>query len=82
VRVYGKNGLFLSEGDFEFNLALIGLLAAVLIAGFRFGVVTDAIVWGAFAAGLYSIATVRLSMDAAEATQIPRIVSRSSAISR
>jgi uncharacterized membrane protein YphA (DoxX/SURF4 family) len=31
--VHGKNGLFLSEGGFECNLALIGLLAAVLTAG-------------------------------------------------
>lgn len=31
--VHGKNGLFLSNGGFEYNLALIGLLAPVLIAG-------------------------------------------------
>lgn len=31
--VHGKNGFFLSEGGFEYNLALIGLLAPVLIAG-------------------------------------------------
>ncbi len=31
--VHGRNGFFLSAGGFEFNLALIGLLAPVLIAG-------------------------------------------------
>ena len=31
--VHGKNGFFLSAGGFEYNLALIGLLAPVLIAG-------------------------------------------------
>jgi putative oxidoreductase len=31
--VHGKNGFFLQGGGFEYNLALIGLLAAVLIAG-------------------------------------------------
>jgi len=31
--VHGKNGFFLAEGGFEFNLALIGLLAPILIAG-------------------------------------------------
>jgi len=31
--VHGKNGFFLSEGGFEYNLALIGLLAPILIAG-------------------------------------------------
>ena len=33
VQVHGKNGFFLSAGGFEYNLALIGLLAPVLIAG-------------------------------------------------
>src|SRR3954452_21294826 len=31
--VHGKHGFFLSAGGFEYNLALIGLLAPVLIAG-------------------------------------------------
>jgi len=31
--VHGKNGFFLSGGGFEYNLALIGLLAPILIAG-------------------------------------------------
>jgi putative oxidoreductase len=31
--VHGKNGFFQSDGGFEYNLALIGLLAPVLIAG-------------------------------------------------
>jgi putative oxidoreductase len=31
--VHGKNGFFLSTGGFEYNLALIGLLAPTLIAG-------------------------------------------------
>lgn len=31
--VHGKNGFFLSDGGFEYNLALIGLLVPVLIAG-------------------------------------------------
>jgi len=31
--VHGKNGFLLSEGGFEYNLALIGLLAPILIAG-------------------------------------------------
>ena len=31
--VHGKNGFFLSNGGFEYNLALIGLLVPVLIAG-------------------------------------------------
>jgi putative oxidoreductase len=31
--VHGKNGFFLSAGGFEYNLALIGLLAPTLIAG-------------------------------------------------
>ncbi len=31
--VHGKNGFFLSDGGFEYNLALIGLLASILIAG-------------------------------------------------
>jgi putative oxidoreductase len=33
AKVHGANGFFLSAGGFEYNLALIGLLAAVLIAG-------------------------------------------------
>ena len=31
--VHGKNGFFMSSGGFEYNLALIGLLAPILIAG-------------------------------------------------
>ena len=31
--VHGANGFFLSNGGYEFNLALIGLLAPILIAG-------------------------------------------------
>jgi uncharacterized membrane protein YphA (DoxX/SURF4 family) len=31
--VHGKNGFFLDKGGFEYNLALIGLLAPILIAG-------------------------------------------------
>ena len=31
--VHGKNGFFLSDKGFEYNLALIGLLAPTLIAG-------------------------------------------------
>lgn len=31
--VHGRNGFFLSNDGFEYNLALIGLLAPVLIAG-------------------------------------------------
>jgi putative oxidoreductase len=31
--VHGKNGFFMSGGGFEYNLALIGLLAPILIAG-------------------------------------------------
>lgn len=31
--VHGKNGFFMSNGGFEYNLALIGLLAPILIAG-------------------------------------------------
>lgn len=31
--VHGKNGFFMSAGGFEYNLALIGLLAPILIAG-------------------------------------------------
>jgi putative oxidoreductase len=31
--VHGKNGFFVQNGGFAYNLALIGLLAAVLIAG-------------------------------------------------
>ena len=33
VQVHGKNGFLLSNGGFEYNLALIGLLLPVLIAG-------------------------------------------------
>jgi putative oxidoreductase len=33
AQVHGKNGFFLSSGGFEYNLALIGLLAPTLIAG-------------------------------------------------
>ena len=33
VTVHGKNGFFLSDKGFEYNLALIGLLAPTLIAG-------------------------------------------------
>jgi putative oxidoreductase len=33
VMVHGKNGFFLSNGGFEYNLALIGLLLPVLILG-------------------------------------------------
>ncbi|MCE9533778.1 MAG: DoxX family protein [Planctomycetes bacterium] len=31
--VHAKNGFFLSQGGFEYNLALIGLLVPILIAG-------------------------------------------------
>jgi putative oxidoreductase len=31
--VHGQHGFFLSDGGFEYNLALIGLLAPILIAG-------------------------------------------------
>jgi putative oxidoreductase len=31
--VHGKNGFFLQQGGFEYNLALIGLLVPVLVAG-------------------------------------------------
>lgn len=31
--VHGKNGFFLSAGGFEYNLALIGLLAPILVVG-------------------------------------------------
>ncbi len=31
--VHGKNGFFLSNGGFEYNLALIGLLVPVVVAG-------------------------------------------------
>lgn len=31
--VHGKNGFFMSDGGFEYNLALIGLLAPILLAG-------------------------------------------------
>lgn len=33
VLVHGKNGFFLDAGGFEYNLALIGLLAPILLAG-------------------------------------------------
>lgn len=33
VHVHGKNGFFSSANGFEYNLALIGLLAPILIAG-------------------------------------------------
>ena len=33
AHVHGKNGFFLQNGGFEYNLALIGLLLPVLIAG-------------------------------------------------
>ncbi len=33
MMVHGKNGFFSSSGGFEFNLALIGLLLPILIAG-------------------------------------------------
>src|SRR5690348_4267848 len=33
VLVHGKNGFFSANGGFEYNLALIGLLAPILIAG-------------------------------------------------
>ncbi len=33
VKVHGKNGFFLSNGGFEYNLALIGLLLPIVIAG-------------------------------------------------
>ena len=31
--VHGKNGFFLSAGGFDYNLALIGLLAPILVVG-------------------------------------------------
>ncbi len=31
--VHGKNGFFLSNGGYEYNLALIGLLVPILLAG-------------------------------------------------
>ena len=31
--VHGKNGFFMSDGGFEYNLALIGLLAPIMLAG-------------------------------------------------
>ena len=31
--VHGKNGFFMSAGGYEYNLALIGLLAPILLAG-------------------------------------------------
>ena len=33
VQVHGAHGFFLSKGGFEYNLALIGLLLPILIAG-------------------------------------------------
>ncbi len=33
AKVHAKNGFFSSDGGYEYNLALIGLLAAVLVAG-------------------------------------------------
>jgi putative oxidoreductase len=33
VLVHGQHGFFASDGGYEFNLALIGLLAPILIAG-------------------------------------------------
>jgi uncharacterized membrane protein YphA (DoxX/SURF4 family) len=33
VQVHGKNGFFLQNKGFEYNVALMGLAAAVLIAG-------------------------------------------------
>jgi putative oxidoreductase len=33
VKVHGKNGFFLADQGFEYNLALIGLLAPTLLAG-------------------------------------------------
>jgi putative oxidoreductase len=33
VMVHGKNGFFSQGGGFEYNLALIGLFAAILVAG-------------------------------------------------
>ncbi|HEY0868048.1 MAG TPA: DoxX family protein [Fimbriimonas sp.] len=33
VQVHGKNGFFAQSGGFEYNLALIGLLLPILIAG-------------------------------------------------
>lgn len=33
VKVHGTNGLFLATGGFEYNLALIGLLLPVFLAG-------------------------------------------------
>lgn len=33
VQVHGRNGFFMSNGGFEFNLALIGLLAPIVISG-------------------------------------------------
>ena len=33
VTVHGKNGFFMSSGGFEYNLALIGLLLPILLAG-------------------------------------------------
>lgn len=33
VKVHGKNGFFMSQGGFEYNLALIGILFSVLMMG-------------------------------------------------
>ena len=33
VMVHGKNGLLLSDGGFEYNLALIGLLLPIMLVG-------------------------------------------------
>ncbi len=33
VQVHGKNGFFMHNNGFEYNLALIGLLAPILLAG-------------------------------------------------
>jgi putative oxidoreductase len=33
VTVHGRNGFFMSSGGFEYNLALIGLLLPILLAG-------------------------------------------------
>jgi putative oxidoreductase len=33
VKVHAKNGFFMDKGGFEYNLALIGLLAPILLSG-------------------------------------------------
>lgn len=33
VQVHGKNGFFLSDGGFEYNYALIGLLVPIMVCG-------------------------------------------------